>query len=59
MQALLDIGNIMIMTDKDWLERVTIAYKAYPYPSKDIEAFVQWMYKQYGIVQPKEDKNGR
>ena len=45
----------MQMTDKDWLERVSIAYKAYPYPNKDIESFIQWLYKQYGIVQPKED----
>jgi hypothetical protein len=40
------------MTDKDWLERVTIAYQAYPYPNKNIELFVNWLYKQYGIVQP-------
>ena len=44
----------MQMTDKDWLERVTIAYRAYPYPNKDIEKFVKWMYEQYGIVAPKE-----
>jgi hypothetical protein len=42
------------MTDKDWLERVSVAYRAYPHPSKDIERFVQWMYKQYGIIQPTE-----
>ena len=42
------------MTDKDWLERVTIAYKVYPYPNKDIETFVHWLYKQYGIIAPKE-----
>ena len=46
----------MQMTDKDWLERVSVAYRAYPYPSKDIERFVQWMYKQYGIIQPTEGK---
>lgn len=45
----------MNMTDKDWLERVSIAYKAYPYPSLDIEQFVIWLYKQYGIVQPEEE----
>jgi hypothetical protein len=39
------------MNDKQWLERVMIAYKVYPYPSKDIEAFVAWLYQQYGIVQ--------
>lgn len=42
------------MTDKDWLERVTIAYRAYPYPNKDIEKFITWMYKQYGIEIPKD-----
>ncbi len=46
------------MNDKQWLERVSIAYKAYPFPSKDIEAFINWIYKQYGIVQP-EKKNGK
>lgn len=39
------------MTDKDWLERVTVAYRAYPLPSGDIEFFISWMYKQYGIVE--------
>jgi hypothetical protein len=39
------------MIDKDWLERITIAYKVYPYPSKEIEQFINWLYKQYGIVQ--------
>jgi hypothetical protein len=46
----------MNMTDKDWLERVSTAYKAYQYPSKEIEAFITWLYKQYGIVQPNEGK---
>jgi hypothetical protein len=46
------------MIDKQWLERINIAYKAYPFPSKDIEAFIQWMYKQYGIVPP-EKKDGK
>lgn len=38
------------MTERDMLERVALAYKAYPYPNKDIEAFVAWLYQQYGIV---------
>lgn len=47
----------MQMTDKDWLERVTIAYRVYSYPNKDIENFIHWLYKQYGIVEPpKENK---
>ena len=43
------------MNDKDWLELVTVAYRAYPFPNKDIELFISWMYKQYGIVEPKSD----
>ena len=46
----------MNMTDKDWLERVSVAYKAYLFPNKEIEAFIKWMYEQYGIVQPKEEE---
>ena len=46
----------MDMTDKDWLKRVLIAYKAYPYPSKEIERFTAWLYKQYGIVMPEDTK---
>lgn len=45
------------MKDKDWLERVTIAYGVYQEqngPKLDIEYFIKWLYKQYGIVQPKE-----
>lgn len=37
------------MNDKDWLEKVSIAFKAYPYPNKEVEAFILWLYKQYGI----------
>ena len=47
------------MNDKQWLERVSIAYKAYTKevgPSYPIEHFINWMYKQYGIVVPKDDK---
>lgn len=42
------------MTDKEILDRISIAYKVYPFPNKDIEAFIQWMYKQYGIIQPEK-----
>ena len=51
-QILFVIGNIMNLTDKDWLEKVTIAYRAYPYPNKEIERFINWLYEQYGIVEP-------
>lgn len=43
------------MIDKDWLERVTIAYKAYSQqvsPSLPVENFIHWLYKQYGIIEP-------
>jgi hypothetical protein len=45
------------MTDKELLERLRIAYKVYPNPSKEIESFISWMYQQYGIVLP-EKKDG-
>jgi hypothetical protein len=44
------------MNDKQWLERVTIAYNEYQRqagPSLPVENFIAWLYKQYGIVQPK------
>ena len=44
----------MIVNDKDWLERVSVAYKAYLYPNKDIEAFIKWLYQQYGVIPPSQ-----
>ena len=38
------------MIDKEWLERIEIAYRVYPFPNKDIEKFISWLYNQYGIV---------
>lgn len=46
------------MIDKEWLERVSIAYKVYSQQvstSLPVESFIQWLYKQYGIVEPKKD----
>lgn len=46
----------MNMTDKDWLERVSMAYKVYAKekgPSLPVEQFISWLYKQYGIVEKK------
>lgn len=43
------------MIDKDWLERVTIAYAEYERQvskSMPVENFISWLYKQYGIVEP-------
>ena len=42
------------MNDKEWLDKVVVAYKSYPKPFSDIKDFIIWLYKQYGIVQPKE-----
>lgn len=42
------------MNDKEWLERVSLAYKIYTKevgPSLPVEQFITWLYKQYGIVQ--------
>lgn len=47
------------MNDKQWLERVTIAYKEYSRqvgPNLQTEQFIDWLYKQYGIVIPKDSK---
>jgi hypothetical protein len=46
------------MNDKQWLERVTIAYNAYKAqvgPSLQIENFIHWLYQQYGIVEPEQE----
>lgn len=45
----------MILNDKDWLAKVTIAYQEYcrqKGPNLNIEQFISWLYKQYGIVEP-------
>ena len=47
------------MNDKQWLERVTIAYNVYAKevgPSYPIENFIDWLYQQYGIVKPNDKK---
>jgi len=50
--------------DKIWLEKVSIAYEVYAimlanqgFDSVDVEHFITWLYKQYGIVEPKKVKN--
>jgi hypothetical protein len=43
------------MIDKEWLEKVFLAYKIYSKEvdsSLSIEQFIGWLYKQYGIVPP-------
>lgn len=47
------------MKDKDWLEKVSVAYKVYSDqvgPNLSIENFIAWMYRQYGIVEPAKDE---
>ena len=41
--------------DKDWLNKIDIAYRAYCEqvgPNLAIENFIKWLYTQYGIVRP-------
>jgi hypothetical protein len=45
------------MSDKDWLSKVTIAFEEYEHQvgsQIQVAAFINWLYKQYGIVVPKE-----
>ena len=40
------------MTDKEWLDKVALAYKVYSSevgPKLHIEQFISWMHRQYGI----------
>lgn len=47
------------MTDKDILERILIAYRVYPQQSEEIKNFISWLYRQYGIVEPKNSKGSK
>lgn len=45
------------MFDKEWLEKVSIAYKVYQEevgPNLQVEYFITWLYKQYGITESKK-----
>ena len=45
------------MNDKDWLDKVYKAYEVYTetYPDqKYLTPFINWLYKQYGVLLPKE-----
>ena len=46
------------MKDKDWLNKVLTAYNVYAkaYPTGTVADFVEWLYKQYGIQLPDNDK---
>ena len=39
------------MSDKEWLEKILLAYKSYG-PSVEVDDFIKWLYKQYGIAYP-------
>ena len=47
------------MTEKEWLDRVRLAAKIYneqrmcrDFQEAEIDKFINWLYKQYGIVKP-------
>jgi hypothetical protein len=45
------------MIDKDWLSKVTIAFEEYERQfgsQNQVASFIDWLYRQYGIVVPKE-----
>lgn len=51
------------MTDKDWLERVRIGADVYnnqrmhrDFQADEVNKFVEWLYKQYGIVFPAREE---
>ena len=51
------------MKDKDWLDKVLLAANVYKkdiaqYGShkQEIDKFVEWLYKQYGVVKPHKTK---
>jgi hypothetical protein len=42
--------------DKEWLDKVYFAYYSVynvENQSKEVENFIDWLYKQYGYVKPK------
>lgn len=51
--------------DKDWLDKITLGAKVYnetrahrDFQADEVNKFVDWMHKQYGVVAPnvREDK---
>jgi hypothetical protein len=48
------------MNDKDWLDKVSVAYKVYQKEfnlnSIQLNHFISWLYSQYGIIPPKDRK---
>jgi len=54
--VLLGIGKIMM--DKEWLDKVKLASKAYEemfaHQAASVDTFVNWLYAAYGIVPPEQ-----
>lgn len=49
------------MNDKDWLLRVKVAAAVFKETEfcvepDEIDNFIHWLYQQYGIVEPKDQK---
>lgn len=49
------------MNDKEWLERTKLAAKVYndqrlcrDFQAEEVQKFVEWLYKQYGVVYTKD-----
>lgn len=49
------------MNDREWLERTKIAAKVYnkqrlhrDFQAEEVNKFVEWLYKQYGVVYTKD-----
>lgn len=50
------------MNDKEWLEKVSLGCKVYnqtrlhrDFQADEVEKFVEWLYKQYGVVYERKD----
>ena len=49
------------MTEKEWLDRVRLGASVYnegrlhrDFQADEVNKFVEWLYKQYGVVLPKD-----
>lgn len=52
-------GVIMTFQDKDHLLKISVAYNAYKEiygVNLEVEQFITWLYKQYGIVETTKEK---
>lgn len=46
------------MNDAEWLDRVWRAYQVYQvrFPMGDLDDFIKWLYREYGILTPTQRK---